>query len=103
LAVGSNLAAMASLLGRYNVPLSVGTPIDFPSGSMFWCRSQALTPWLRFGFSWDSFEESRHEARDASLAHALERSFLFGCELEGLTWARAGQLHGTSCGVPAAG
>ena len=102
LAVGSNLAAMAALLGRYNVPLAAGTPIDFPSGSMFWCRSQALTPWLRFGFSWDSFEESRHEARDASLAHALERSFLFGCELEGLTWARAGQLPGSSGGVPAA-
>ena len=103
LAVGSNLAAMAALLGRYNVPLAAGTPIDFPSGSMFWCRSQALIPWLRFGFSWDSFDESSQEARDASLAHALERSFLFGCELEGLTWARAGQLPGSACGVSAAG
>lgn len=92
IAIGSNLTQMAALLARYDVPLAAGTPIDFPSGSMFWCRSQALAPWLRFGFSWESFEESGDEARDASLAHALERSFLFGCGLERLTWARANQL-----------
>lgn len=92
ISVGSNLAAMARLLGRYNVPLSAATPIDFPSGSMFWCRSAALAPWLRFGFSWESFEVSGEESRDASVAHAVERSFLFGCGLEGLTWARADRL-----------
>lgn len=94
--IGSNLVKMAKLLGRYEVPLAANTPIDFPSGSMFWCRSQALEPWLRFGFSWESFEESHNEARDASLAHALERSFFFGCELEGLTWARANALPGST-------
>uniref|UniRef100_I2Q7R7 Lipopolysaccharide biosynthesis protein n=1 Tax=Desulfovibrio sp. U5L TaxID=596152 RepID=I2Q7R7_9BACT len=92
IAIGSNLVRMAELLARYNVPLSAGTPIDFPSGSMFWCRRQALAPWLRFGFTWDSFETSGEEARDASLAHALERLFLFGCGLENLSWARADRL-----------
>lgn len=92
IAMGSNLAKMAEVLARYDVPLTANTPIDFPSGSMFWCRSQALAPWLRFGFSWESFEESCDAVRDASLAHALERSFLFGCGLEGLTWARANAL-----------
>lgn len=99
IAIGSNLDKMAELLARYDVPLAAGTPVDFPSGSMFWCRPQALAPWLRFGFSWESFEESRDEARDASLAHALERLFLFGCGLEGLTWARANRLLVAS-GVP---
>jgi len=92
IAIGSNLVRMAELLARYAVPLPANLPIEFPSGSMFWCRPKALAPWLRFDFSWDSFEESREGVRDASLAHALERLFLFGCGLEGLTWARADAL-----------
>lgn len=92
IAIGSNLVTMAKLLSRYDVALPDNLPIEFPSGSMFWCRSRVLEPWLRFDFSWDSFEESREDVRDASLAHALERLFLFGCGLEGLTWARADAL-----------
>ena len=89
IAIGSNLTQMAELLHRYAVPLPANFPIEFPSGSMFWCRPKALAPWLRFQFTWESFDETREVARDASLAHALERLFLFGCGLEGLTWARA--------------
>lgn len=92
IAIGSNLVTMAKLLSRHGVELPANLPIEFPSGSMFWCRSRVLEPWLRFDFSWDSFEESREDVRDASLAHALERLFLFGCGLEGLTWARADAL-----------
>lgn len=91
-AIGSNWLKMGELLSRYAIALPPNMPIDFPSGSMFWCRRQALEPWLRFNFSWESFDESREDVRDASLAHALERLFLFGCGLEGLTWARANTL-----------
>lgn len=101
IAIGSNLVTMAKLLDRYAVPLPAHFPIEFPSGSMFWCRPRALAPWMRFDFSWDSFEESREEARDASLAHALERLFLFGCGLEGMTWARADAMPRPEAGEDA--
>lgn len=83
---GSNLTAMRRLLGAAGKSLTASTPIDYPMGSMFWCRSKALIPWLGLGF--DDFAQTRENHRDGDLAHALERLFFFGCALQGLSYAR---------------
>lgn len=84
---GDNLPAMNQLLAPYGIHLAADTAIDFPMGSMFWCRPAVLFPWLDAGLSFDDFTASG-SARDGSLAHALERLFLFGCGITGHSWGR---------------
>ncbi len=88
LRAGNNFTAMRALLARYGVRLRPDTPLDFPMGSMFWCRPQVLAPWLRLGLRFDDFQPTDAAARDGDLAHALERLFFFGCALEGFSWTR---------------
>ena len=85
---GSNLTAMQTLLARHGVGVTAQTPIDYPMGSMFWCRSRALEPWLGLGLAFADFAPTREANRDGDLAHALERLFFYGCALEGLGFGR---------------
>ena len=86
---GANLSQMQKILRAHDILLQPGTPIDFPMGSMFWCRPEVLYPWLNGRFSYDDFAPtSGGGARDGSLAHALERLFFFGCGITGHSWAR---------------
>lgn len=85
---GGNFAQMSDLLKKYGVQVTPETPIDFPMGSMFWCRPQVLLPWLTQGFSYDDFAPLEADIRDSSLAHAIERLFFFGCGIVGKRWAR---------------
>lgn len=87
---GGNFVTMQALLKQHGVLVSPDMPIDFPMGSMFWCRPKALEPWLSHHFSFDDFSVSANidTERDGTLAHALERLFFFGCGLADLTWTR---------------
>lgn len=87
---GGNFTFMSKLLGKRGIALRPDTPIDFPMGSMFWCRSQVLAPWLELSYA--DFGPFDPRQRDASLAHALERLFFFGCGIHGYSWARAPEL-----------
>lgn len=48
---------------------------DFPAGSMFWFRPQAIAPLLQSDLSFDSFPEEVGQINN-TLAHAVERLFL---------------------------
>jgi len=85
---GKNFHLMQYLLHKYGVNILPDTPIDFPVGAMFWCRSNVLSPWLNRHFSYDDFAPTTYDERDGSLAHAMERLFLFGCGITGFSWAR---------------
>ncbi|MBY0560866.1 MAG: rhamnan synthesis F family protein [Hyphomicrobium sp.] len=61
--------------------------LDFPSGSMFWCRPAALKPLLNLDLSLKEFPAEQGQI-DGTLAHAIERFFFASCELAGLRWLK---------------
>jgi hypothetical protein len=76
-----------SLLARAGIGLSKEHLLEFPSGSMFWGRSDALRKLLGLGLQFEDFEEEAGKV-DGTLAHAIERSYLFFCEAAGYKWAK---------------
>lgn len=89
---GHNFAMIRDMLRPHGVDIRPDTPLDFPVGSMFWCRPAALAPWLDRNLTYDDFAPTVDYERDGSLAHALERLILFGCCMAGLTWGRVPEL-----------
>ena len=59
---------------------------DFPVGTMFWARAQALEPLLRLHLTWDDYP-AEPVARDGTLLHALERLVTFSTQLAGFRHA----------------
>ena len=90
---GINHSNIKKLLRPCGVDLPRNAAIDFPVGSMFWCRTSVLRPWLNLNLSFDDFEDTATSPRDGTLGHAFERVFFFGCGLEGLSWGRVGPEH----------
>ncbi len=89
---GFNNTDMSRLLKHYNITLPHNTMINFPAGTMFWCRTKALYPWLNVNLQYDDFPPTTK--RDGTLAHALERLIFFGCGIEGLRWGKVGMPKG---------
>ena len=92
---GGNFEPAASLAAAMGLHLPPWTPIDFPSGSMFWARTAALRPLLDLGLRFDDFPEEEGQT-DATLAHAIERLYFLACEQAGFDWLKItakGALH----------
>jgi len=89
---GHNFQLVRDLLRLCEIDISDQTPLDFPSGSMFWFKSAALRPLLNLNLRFEMFEPESG-AVDGTLAHAIERSFLYVVEAAGYGWVR---LSGTS-------
>ena len=85
---GGNYVRMEQLLSRLGITIRPDLPIDFPMGSMFWCRRLVLEPWLEMQLRFEDFEPTLPESRDQTLAHSMERLFFFGCGVTGHRWAR---------------
>ncbi|MGO9392173.1 rhamnosyltransferase WsaF family glycosyltransferase [Rhodoblastus sp.] len=75
------------LLKRMGVALNKNLALEFPSGSMFWGRSQAILPLLEAGLDFDDFPQEGAQI-DGTLAHAIERSLLFIAESQGFEWLK---------------
>ncbi len=84
---GSNFRKARRMAWRMDVDLSTTGYLDMPSGSMFWARSKALKPLLALNLAFKDFPPEPC-AVDGTIAHALERLFLFSCEKAGFTWAK---------------
>lgn len=84
---GHDFALARDVLARAGVALSKDHLLEFPSGSMFWGRSDALRSLLSLNLTFDDFEEEAGKV-DGTLAHAIERSYLFFCERAGYRWAK---------------
>jgi lipopolysaccharide biosynthesis protein len=85
--IGPNFEAMQLVLGRARLAISVEQPIEFPSGSMFWFRSEALAPLLGLGLTWEDFYGCRPRDVDGTIAHGIERCMLWFAAKAGYRWA----------------
>jgi lipopolysaccharide biosynthesis protein len=59
---------------------------DFPLGTMFWMRLNALRPLVDLRLGWNDYSEEPL-AYDGTLLHALERLPTIACQLAGFTYA----------------
>jgi len=84
---GANLARATTLASRMGFRIDGAGALDFPSGSMFWARSEALGPLLDLRLSFDDFEVEEGQY-DGTLAHTIERLFFFVCERAGYSWTK---------------
>ena len=84
---GSNFQKARRLARRMDINLSPNGIFDMISGSMFWARPAALKPLLDLALSIDHFP-GEYGQLDGTLAHAIERLFLFICERTGFTWVK---------------
>lgn len=86
--IGMNKKQLIPLLRKMGIEIISNEAIDFPVGSMFWARSAALQPLLDLQLGFEDFEDTDLRQRDGTLAHAIERSFLFSCCKAGYYWGR---------------
>lgn len=82
-----NFGAARALAARMGIELRPDAALDFPSGSMFWARTEALRPLLDLDLSFDDFPEEAGQV-DGTPAHAIERLYFHICERSGRTWMK---------------
>ena len=86
LGIGANYEPMRRLLTRLGIDHDPGQEIDYPAGSMFWFRPEALSPLFELNLQWSDFGEPTTQ-NDGTLAHGVERCFLFFCAQANRKWA----------------
>ena len=76
-------AKLATRMG-WNAPLP--DAFDFPLGTMFWARCDALAPLLNLGFTWDDYPDEPLPY-DGTILHALERLLPLSAQLADFSFA----------------
>lgn len=84
---GRNYLVTKNFLRRIGIEIDNRNLIEFPAGSMFWFKPQALAPLLDSGLTFDDFPKESGQI-DGTIAHAIERSFLFMVEAAGFSWVK---------------
>jgi hypothetical protein len=84
---GYNYKEASLFAEQLGIKISLDDPIDFPSGSMFWARSEAISPLLKTGLRFEDFPEENGQI-DNTLAHVIERMYFFVCEKAGYHWIK---------------
>lgn len=84
---GFDFPIARELLSRVGVTLDVYNILEFPSGSMYWGRSDAIKQLLDLNLNYKDFPEEAGQV-DGTLAHAIERSLLLFVEKAGFQWVR---------------
>lgn len=84
---GENYLTTKDFLHRLGIEIDNRHLIEFPAGSMFWFKPKALAPLLNSGLTFDDFPEELGQI-DGTIAHAIERAFLFIVETAGFSWVK---------------
>ncbi len=85
----SNLPLAAALAERMGIDGPLPPFFDFPIGTMFWARPEALRPLVDLELGWADYPEEP-VAVDGTILHALERLLPFAA-------SRAGYRFATTC------
>ena len=80
-------------------PIPNNDALEFPAGSMFWARTEALQPLLDLNVPADVFLEKAGR-RDGTVAHAIERLYGVSCETAGLLQVHVEAPGHGGAGVP---
>lgn len=89
---GFNYKLCKNILNKLQINISPKESIDFPVGTMFWARPLALKPLFDLDLNFNKFDKTNNNNRDGTLAHALERCFLFSCCASGFKWCRVSPI-----------
>ena len=73
---GANYQRCRDLLARTGTGIHEGIYLECPTGSMFWCRTDALRKLLELDLQFSDFDDEAGQI-DGTLAHAMERAFLY--------------------------
>ena len=84
---GENYLLTKNFLSRLGIEIDNRNLIEFPAGSMFWFKPKALAPLLDSDLSFEDFPEECGQV-DGTIAHAIERAFLFIVESSGFIWTK---------------
>lgn len=84
---GWNFDEAKKFAKKIGINLSINKPIDFPSGSMFWARSEAIKPLLESGLTIDDFPIESGQ-NDNTLSHVIERLYFYFCEKSEYKWIK---------------
>lgn len=84
---GYDFNIASDLLSKIGVNLELNNILEFPSGSMFWGRSEAISKLLSLDLSFNDFSEELGQI-DGTMAHAIERCILYIAESSGFIWHR---------------
>ena len=84
---GENFHGTKNFLHGLGIEIDNRNLIEFPAGSMFWFKPKALAPLLESDLTFEDFPEECGQI-DGTLAHAIERAFLFVVEAAGFTWIK---------------
>ena len=84
---GANYLNTQNFLRGLGIEIDNRNLIEFPAGSMFWFKPKALAPLLESDLTFEDFPEESGQV-DGTIAHAIERSFLFIVESAGFIWVK---------------
>lgn len=85
---GSNFETTSRLCKKLGIHIEQSKEIQFPAGSMFWFRPDALQPiYKKLSLTLADFEPPAGEI-DGSLAHAIERMFLIVTDHQKYSWRK---------------
>lgn len=87
---GCNFPIIEPLCRKMGIPITIDHHIDFPPGSMFWCKRGVLDPLLYLNLSVSDFPDESGQL-DKTLAHAIERLYYLSCEKAGYKWLKVGR------------
>lgn len=81
----SNNNSARALFNRLKIKVDTSRYVDYPVGSMFWARTDALKPLFDLDLSFNDFP-AEPIPNDGTLSHAIERSFCICANMQGYTF-----------------
>ena len=88
---GENYFIAKKFLSTLGIEIDTHNLLEFPAGSMFWFKPKSLLPIFESGLTFEDFPVELGQT-DGTLAHAIERSFLYIAESTGYSWVKVSAL-----------